>query len=170
MLERKLLCVLQEFVVGHSPFPVRKGKSKKDQDMERYLATLLDLSNENNQAGFTMIEVLVALALFMFGILSLTGLQAACISGNASARIQTEATAIGTQMVEQLRMLPGDHPDLDANGNPHELKINGFQSYTVHWQITDSAAVTKIKAVSVTVIPDNRVNGKAVTISTLLAR
>ena len=138
--------------------------------MERYLAASLDLSSENNPAGFTMIEVLVALALFMFGILSLTGLQAACISGNASARIQTEATAICTQMVEQLRMLPGDHPDLDANGNPHELKINGFQSYTVRWQITDSAAGTEIKAVSVTVIPANRVNGKAVTISTLLAR
>ena len=138
--------------------------------MERYLAALLDLSSENNPAGFTMIEVLVALALFMFGILSLTGLQVACISGNASARIQTEATAIGTQMVEKLRMLPSDHPDLDANGNPHELKINGYQSYTVRWQITDSAAATEIKAVRITVIPDNRVNGKAVTISTLLDR
>jgi len=138
--------------------------------MELHFTPPIDVFGKNNQSGFTMIEVLIAMALFMIGILSLTGLQATCISGNASARIQTEATAIGTQMVEQLRMLPEDHSDLDASGNPHELKRNGSQSYTIRWEITESASATDVEALKVTVIPDNRVNGIPVTISTMLAR
>ncbi len=117
-----------------------------------------------------MIEVLIAMALFMLGILSLTGLQTACISGNASARIQTEATAIGTQMIEQLRMLPEDHPDLDANGDPHEMSRDGSRNYTVRWVITDNSAVTETKSLHVTVLPHNRINGKPVTIRTILAK
>ena len=106
----------------------------------------------------------------MLGILSLMGLQATCISGNASARIQTEATAVGTQMIEQLRMLPVDHPDLDADGNPHELRRDGSRNYTVRWFITDNVAATETKSLRVTVLPDNRFNGKPVTIRTIIAR
>lgn len=138
--------------------------------MELHFTPPIDVFGNTNQSGFTMIEVLIAMALFMIGILSLSGLQATCINGNASARIQTEATAVGTQMVEQLRMLPKDHSDLDASGNPHELKSNGFQSYTIRWEITESASATDVKALKVMVIPDNRVNGIPVTISTMLGR
>jgi type IV pilus assembly protein PilV len=138
--------------------------------MEHHFNSPIDGPGKYDQAGFTMIEVLIAMGLFMIGILSLTGLQAACISGNASARIQTEATAIGSQVIEELRMLPEDHPDLDADGNPHELSRAGSQSYTVRWIVTDNVAVSETKSVRVTVLPDNRVNGKPVTMGTLLAR
>ncbi|MGA9476566.1 MAG: prepilin-type N-terminal cleavage/methylation domain-containing protein, partial [Desulfobacterales bacterium] len=55
--------------------------------------------------GFALIEVLMAMVIFTVGILALTGLQITTISGNAEARMQTEATAIGARVVEQLRSL-----------------------------------------------------------------
>lgn len=122
------------------------------------------------RAGFALIEVLVALSLLLLGISSLMGLQVTCITGNASARIQTEATAIGTQLVEYLRLLPNDHPDLAADGNPHELRRDESGNYKVRWLITDDAAITGAKSVSVTVIPQNHIYGNSVTIRTILAR
>jgi hypothetical protein len=73
-------------------------------------------------------------------------------------------------MIEQLRMLPEDHPDLDANGDPHEMSRDGSRNYTVRWMITDNPAVTETKSLRVTVLPDNRINGKPVTIRTILAK
>jgi prepilin-type N-terminal cleavage/methylation domain-containing protein len=56
--------------------------------------------------GFTLIEVLVATAIFAIGILALTSLQAVYIGGNSSARMQTEATTLAAQWLERLKILP----------------------------------------------------------------
>lgn len=128
------------------------------------------LGLQYSQSGFTLIEVLIAMTLLMFGILSVTGFQVICISGNASARMQTEATALGTQVLERLRMLPREHPDLDTRANPHELERAGSRSYSVRWVVTENAPTAATKTVSVMIIPDNRANGRPVTITTILAR
>ena len=138
--------------------------------MQRYFE-LSTISNDDVfQHGFTIIEVLAAMALFMLGILSLTGLQMACIRGNAAARIQTEATAIAVQRIEQLQMLPQDHTDLDVKGNPHELKTNQHCCYRVRWEVMEMGAHPSPKIVRVTVVPENPFNGKSVTLSTILVR
>ena len=138
--------------------------------MEHHFNASIDLPSKNNPAGFTMIEILIAMSLFVLGILSLMGMQISCINGNAAARVQTEATAIGAKLIERLRMLPENHPDLDSDGNPHELERDKSGSYTVRWVIADNPTDAGTKSVSVSVIPDNRLYGKPVTISTTLVR
>jgi Tfp pilus assembly protein PilV len=119
--------------------------------------------------GFALIEVLIAMVFFTVGILALAGLQITTISGNAAARMQTEATAIGARIVERLRSLPFDHDDLVPTVHPHSLPVSGSQPYAVNWTVRADTPVNGTKTVRVTVIPFNKVNGRTVTINTIIA-
>lgn len=126
-----------------------------------------DRSTDRN--GFALIEVLMAMVIFTVGILALAGLQITTISGNAAARMQTEATAIGARIVERLRSLPFDHDDLVPTVHPHSLPASGSRPYAVNWTVRADTPVNGTKTVRVTVTPFNKVNGRTVTINTIIA-
>ena len=126
-----------------------------------------DRSTDRN--GFALIEVLMAMVIFTVGILALAGLQITTISGNAAARMQTEATAIGARIVERLRSLPFDHDDLVPTVHPHSLPASGSRPYTVDWTVRADAPVNGTKSVRVTVTPFNKINGRTVIIDTIIA-
>lgn len=130
---------------------------------------LMRTTVEGNQRGFTLIEVLVAMAIFAVGILALAGLQVTYIGGNASAQMQTEATALGAQVVEHLMSLPFDAAELDSAANPHQPPAGGSGPYDVRWTVADNTPVNNAKTIDVTVTPLNRVNGRRVNISTIIA-
>ncbi|MFZ0612383.1 MAG: type IV pilus modification protein PilV [Desulfobacterales bacterium] len=120
--------------------------------------------------GFALIEVLMAMVIFTVGILALAGLQVTTIGYNAAARMQTEATVIGARVVERLRLLPADHDDLVATNRPHTQPLNIGLNYAVAWTVRADTPVTGTRTVRVTVTPVNKVNGRAVTISTIIAK
>lgn len=124
----------------------------------------------NKEEGFTLIEVLIAMAIFAVGILALAGLQVTYIGGNASAQMQTEATALGAQVIEHLKSLPYEAAELDPAVNPHQPPAGGSGPYDVRWTVMDNAPVTNAKTISVTVTPINRVNGRRVSISTIIGQ
>ena len=126
-----------------------------------------DRSTDRN--GFALIEVLMAMVIFTVGILALAGLQITTISGNAAARMQTEATAIGARIVERLRSLPFDHDDLVPTVRPHSLPASGSRPYTVDWTVRADTPVNGTKSVRVTVTPFNKINGRTVIINTIIA-
>jgi prepilin-type N-terminal cleavage/methylation domain-containing protein len=126
---------------------------------------LMKASVKDNQEGFTLIEVLIAMAIFAVGILALAGLQVTYIGGNASAQMQTEATALGAQVIEHLKSLPFDAAELDSAANPHQPPAGGSEPYDVQWTV---AEVNNTKTIDVTVTPINRVNGRPVSISTII--
>jgi type IV pilus assembly protein PilV len=130
---------------------------------------LMRTTVEGNQRGFTLIEVLIAMAIFAVGILALAGLQVTYIGGNASAQMQTEATALGAQVVEHLKSLPFDAAELDSAANPHQPPTGGSGPYDVRWTVADNTPVNNAKTIDVTVTPLNRVNGRRVNISTIIA-
>jgi prepilin-type N-terminal cleavage/methylation domain-containing protein len=71
-----------------------------------------------NDQGFTLLEILIAMAIFSIGILSVAKMQMSATSGNASSRGWTEATTIGQQQLERLMSLDYDNPLLlDTNGD-----------------------------------------------------
>jgi type IV pilus assembly protein PilV len=124
--------------------------------------------DKDNQEGFTLIEVCIAMAIFAVGILALAGLQVTYIGGNASAQMQTEATALGAQVIEHLKSLPYDASELDPSANPHQPPAGGSGPYDVRWTVTDVPTVNNAKTIDVTVTPINRVNGRRVNISTII--
>ena len=111
----------------------------------------------------------MAMVIFTVGFLALAGLQITTISGNAAARMQTEATAIGARIVERLQSLPFNHDDLVPTVNPHSLPASGNRPFTVDWTVRGDSPVNGTKTVRVTVIPFNKINGCAVTINTIIA-
>lgn len=75
------------------------------------------------QAGFTLIEILVALVIFAIATLGVAAMQTSSIRGNLQARVIGEEVHQATSRVEALRLLPytaselsdGTHTDGDAS-------------------------------------------------------
>ena len=127
-----------------------------------------DFSKKNTQDGFTMVEILIAMTLFIFGILTLMGSQSSSIRNMTNARIQTEATAIGKELIEHLRLLPVGHPDLDSSRNPHGLERETRDNYILRWEIADDPITSGIYSLKVIVIPKMQNYGKTIVIHTIL--
>ena len=130
----------------------------------------LATDRSTDRKGFALIEVLMAMVIFTVGILALAGLQITTISGNAAARMQTEATAICARIVERLRSLPFDHEDLLPTVHPHTLPASGSRPYAVNWTVRADIPVNGTKTVRVAVIPLNKINGRTATIDTIIAK
>ena len=63
--------------------------------------------------GFTIIEVLMAMAIFLIGFLAVGAMQLSSVNGNAAARMRTEATAIAAQHAE--KFLAMNFVNIDAS-------------------------------------------------------
>ena len=115
--------------------------------------------------GFTMIEVLIAMAIFAIGILAVSSMQMRSISQNASARMQTEATTLAVGWMERLLLLPYEDAWLDEAAGPLEVD-NG--NYTIRWTINEDPNNTgfPIKQIDITVTHANR-NAKTVNLSSI---
>ena len=79
-------------------------------------------SVDNN--GFTLVEVMIAMAIFLIGFLAVGMMQISAVNGNASARMRTSASILTGDIVEQLLRCPYEssacsliRPDY-ANNNP----------------------------------------------------
>ncbi|MGP8323534.1 MAG: type IV pilus modification PilV family protein [Methanosarcinaceae archaeon] len=98
-------------------------------------------SNKNKKSnykerGFTLIEVLIAMAIFSIGILGVGSMQLKSTTGNTSARIRTEASIWAQDRVETLMLLSYGSTDLNPANNPHSAN-EGL--YTVEWNVWDTA-------------------------------
>jgi type IV pilus modification protein PilV len=111
---------------------------------------MIDLKKHNR--GYTLIEVLIALAIFSIGFLSLASVQIKSITQNASAKMYTEATAMTVDSLERLISLPYDHSDLNQENNPHSRTADG---YTIEWIVLDDVPVAAAKTVIVRVTGAN---------------
>lgn len=105
-----------------------------------------------NDRGFTLLEVLFALAVFAIGILAVAGMQIRSVNLNTAARMQTEATVVAADWMERLAGLPFDDAQLDENNSPHQV-VDG--SYRVVWSITDDLPINQTKTIMLWVSSDN---------------
>ena len=95
-----------------------------------------------NQKGFTLVEVMIGMAIFVIGYLAVGSMQMLAIKGNSSARKITEAATLAADTLETLIVLPYDNID---SGGP---VIQG--AYTVVWQV-DDGPLPNTKSITVTV-------------------
>jgi len=63
-------------------------------------------------AGFTLVESMLTLAIMAVGLLALAGLQITALRGNALSRSMTTAVSIAEQRLEQLKNTP--YSDIQA--------------------------------------------------------
>lgn len=100
------------------------------------------------EAGFTLIEVLIALTIFAVGMLAVASMQLSAITVNARANRLTQRTTYAQAKIEELVALPYTNSNLD-NG-PHG-PINTADGFAVSWNIRDNFPIPNVKLIDVTV-------------------
>lgn len=97
------------------------------------------------EEGFTLIEVMVALVIFAFGILAVLGMQTTAIRGGHQSNNLTEASRIGANLIEQF--VSQDY----AYVNDGTDTVDG--KYTLDWDVTEitSGQLTNTKAIDLTI-------------------
>ena len=92
--------------------------------------------------GFTLVEVMIGMAIFLIGFLAIGSMQIAAINGNAGAREATEAATRATDQLETLIALP------------YESIVDGEVTdgaYNVTWDVTNNTPLDNTKTIMVTV-------------------
>lgn len=65
-------------------------------------------TRRNGEAGFTLVEVLVAIVVLVFGLIAVTNLLLVAASNNTAANLGTASTAAATERMEQLKAMRFD--------------------------------------------------------------
>jgi type II secretion system protein I len=100
------------------------------------------LTKKNSARGFTLIEVLFAVAVLAFGLLAVSSLQGSATQGNLMAFDRTEALAVAQTQMESLMALPFNNV---ASGGP---TVQG--NYTITWNV-DAVTITNCRLITVRV-------------------
>jgi type IV pilus assembly protein PilV len=103
-------------------------------------------------AGFTLIEVIIAISLLAVGLLAVASMQISAITGNAQANRVTEATTAAQDKLEELMAL-----DYNNSGDLSEGQhADTDPPYDRTWTVTDDpGGVTDTKRITVTVSGGN---------------
>ena len=89
-----------------------------------------------NEAGFTLVEVLVAIVVLVFGLIAVTNLLLVGASNNTAANLGTASTAAAAQQMEMFKALGfSDLILLPTTGN-QQVVMPGTGPIQVSWTIT----------------------------------
>lgn len=66
------------------------------------LSTMLIRSFREKSSGFALLEALIAIAIFSFGLLGLIGMQALSIKNSADAKYRADAAYLANQVIAQM--------------------------------------------------------------------
>jgi prepilin-type N-terminal cleavage/methylation domain-containing protein len=102
--------------------------------------------------GFTLIEVLFAVAVLSFGLLAVSSMQGVAINGNLKALDRTEAVAWAQDTLERLLALPITDADLSAGNHVDAAPPPG---YTITWSVGNNPVGSSV-TITVTVTYQER--------------
>jgi len=87
-----------------------------------------DIKIDNDSAGFTLIEVLVVIAIFAIGILGAMSMQTGAVNLNTRSQKSSLAIAYATDTMERLMALPAFNGiDDDGDGTADNMGEAGFE-------------------------------------------
>ncbi len=121
--------------------------------------------------GFTLLEVLMAFAIFSVGILAVGALQINSANTNTGARIHTEESTWVADQIERLTSLSYNDADLDPNdpADPNDFHSVVHGPYTISWTVVEDSPVAGAKRIVVTATGSHH-RARPITIEFLKAR
>jgi type IV pilus assembly protein PilV len=124
-----------------------------------------------NETGFSLIEVMVALAVLTIGVLALYSMQISSLRGNAQANTVTSIADATADQIEQIMSLPYDDPlltDFDGDGiagladtlttptpTPDHSVVSADGRYTIFWNVAKDTPMSNTETIQILAI-DNR--------------
>lgn len=103
----------------------------------------------HGERGFTLIETLLAIAIFSIGILAVGSMQISSINNNASARMRTEATILASEKVEELMSLEDYNDPLLGTDTQSASSANNI--YCLEWSATEDTPIPSTKTITLSV-------------------
>jgi len=121
----------------------------------------------SNDSGFTIMEVLIALAIFSIGLMAVGALQANSLRRTGDVARKTEAWTFAEEQAELLKQLPfyneiwpaapATHPPALVNApafGAHSVNVPAANPrYTVHWTVVDNQPLPQVNAVLLNKVP-----------------
>jgi len=132
------------------------------------------MNRARRSGGFSLVEVLIALALMFTGLLAAAPMFIFAMKETAAG---ADMGSVGAAAVDRMELLrSGDFYALTAGGSLSS-NVGGYSdatnaAYTVRWQIVDNASPPTVKTISVRVIATRQAIGaqKETTLTSLRAR
>jgi type IV pilus modification protein PilV len=135
-----------------------------------------------NDSGFTIIEVLIAMAIFAIGILGIAKLQISSIGGNRTAMEVSEASFLCEGKLEELMSIPYADADVVDTTNDGEDGLDASTVdtadhnassddglYTILWNVAEDFPVNNTKTIKVIVGWSNMGRSRNISISCIKA-
>jgi len=113
------------------------------------------LDSPSKEAGFTLLELIVAIAILTIGLLAVGSMQISGIGGNSLAYRTTEAVTLAQDRLERLIFIPFADPLLDVGTNKADPGATPA-GYAITYDVDDAAfvgaGVASAKLVTVRVV------------------
>ena len=124
---------------------------------------------KNSKAGFTLIELVVALLIFSIGILGFVKLQGESIRGNAFGQQLTTATSLAQDQVESLVQAGFASANLTPGNHAGASVVRSGVTYDLAWAVSTMGSLTAPREVVLTVTWRERLLPHSATISFVAA-
>lgn len=103
----------------------------------------------SSEKGFTLVEVLLALCILVFGVLGLAHLQVDSLQYNQTSRRMSEASVLAQRKMEELMGLNYTHAALQSQALNERVELEG--TYRVSWGVEEDMPEPATKTIQVEV-------------------
>jgi type IV pilus assembly protein PilV len=125
-----------------------------------------DKSWVGNDAGFTLIEIMISLVILSIALIALAGLQVRAIKGNAFSKRMTAAVSMAESKIEQIKNSPYANIQSEAAAQFTQANIN----FTRQVAVTNNSPLPNTKTVNITVTWTDGSTSHTVPISTIVSQ
>lgn len=101
----------------------------------------------SEEAGFTLVEAMIAMSILAVGLLGVIGMFTTSIGGNAFGGNMTQAATLAQEKLEDLRIEP--YPNITTDNTGEQISLNG-KTYTRKWTVSQDFSL-KLKTITVDV-------------------
>jgi prepilin-type N-terminal cleavage/methylation domain-containing protein len=100
-----------------------------------------NMNPASKEAGFTLLEVIVAIAVLTIGLLAVGAMQTSAIGGNLSAYRTSQAVTLAQDRMEQLLFRPYADASLNVGTGKGDPSPPAPRNFTITYDVGDVAGI-----------------------------